>query len=518
MKRIIMLTIIISLSLLLFGCNNKEKELICSADEIIVDGECSSDTSSCKISENDTVCYIIMDGECNHFYPVCPEDTHFEDYCKCVDDNFPCNDGDIPINDQCFADEMDAIYSYLEGNESTFIEQTEMFDLENSIIQRIDYHYVDGILSDYIYVVEYNEYDGELIRYLISFDNFGFMSSFFGVSKGNTDQIILHFDELETNSDLIVDELPDYEADSFNENDISARNMFDSFNEIKNYHQNIVLLSELNKDYDGYYSFYVDGEYRKYKLYIPENIEVDAPLVMALHGFTGSSDTIKYISGFNDLADEYGFAVVYPLGSNVPGFEIAHWNAGLDYSEVDDVKFLTELVTFLQSKYSLSSENTFVTGFSNGGFMSYTLACEARGTFKAYAPVSGLMSKETWDTCDMTSTPILHIHGSVDNVVPIDGSMLTEGGWGGAPELSVILNAWIEVNGNSLVEEVTINEVTSYYKYSNELNTDYIWYYEVKTYNHIWPGSIDRYVPLKTETAGFDASKIIWEFFSIQID
>lgn len=475
MNKLIMLTIIFSLFTVLLGCKDKDNSVICLENELYVNGECIIDQ------------------------PYCSDDYVF-------------------VKNQCFKDVVDAIYLALEQEESNFIEKTENYELENSIIKQIHYHYIDGIIQDYIYLVEYIDNNENLISYLVSFDNFGIISSFIGVSNGDADNNIDHFNHLETKTNLVADQLPNYQLNKFDGSDLSVIDMFDSFDELVNYHQNVVLLEEFNQSYEGYYSFYIDDVYRKYKLYIPNNIEANAPLVMALHGFTGSSDTIKNISGFNALADEYGFAVVYPLGSDVPGIEISHWNSGLDYSEVDDVEFLTELVSFLQGKFILSEENTFVTGFSNGGFMSYTLACEANETFKAYATVSGLMSKETWDTCDMSPTPLLHIHGSLDDVVPIDGTMLTEGGWGGAPELSVILDAWNEINGNTLVEEVALNEVTNYYKYSNELNKNYIWYYEVKTYNHIWPGSIDRYVPIKSETAGFDASMIIWEFFSNQIE
>ena len=79
---------------------------------------------------------------------------------------------------------------------------------------------------------------------------------------------------------------------------------------------------------------------------------------------------IKY-SGMNEIAETNGFAVCYPQGTtdnngntffNV-GYSF-HWN-----QTVDD--FIIALAEYLQAHYNLSPINTFSTGMSNGGEMSY---------------------------------------------------------------------------------------------------------------------------------------------------
>lgn len=259
----------------------------------------------------------------------------------------------------------------------------------------------------------------------------------------------------------------------------------------------------------GYYEFEHGGYTREYVLYIPENVEPDAPLVVVMHGFTSTGLVIQSYSGFDTLADEYGFVVVYPQGTAIPP---THWNANLTISVVDDVGFIVSLVEYLQFEYDLSEEDVFATGFSNGGFMSYTLGCEASETFAAIAPVSGLMSGITWDTCDpVEPVNVLHIHGTGDPVVPPDGSMTSFGGWGGAPAVEEMIQVWKDWNEVTEEEIITVSPVTTGYRYTSETNDNQVWLYLIEGYPHSWPGPNDGVL---TINEGFSASMLIWEFFS----
>jgi len=92
------------------------------------------------------------------------------------------------------------------------------------------------------------------------------------------------------------------------------------------------------------------------------------------------------------------------------------WNAsnqGIDLGRADDVGFLSMLARYLQAEHNLNPDQTFVTGFSMGGYMSYTLACQASDVFRAAAPVAALMRTEVFNSCSpKTPMPILHIHGT----------------------------------------------------------------------------------------------------------
>ena len=121
---------------------------------------------------------------------------------------------------------------------------------------------------------------------------------------------------------------------------------------------------------------------RSHILYKPNNLPVNAPLLLALHGYGSNGEILQWYSGMNDAADIHGFAVAYPNGTtNRDGKR--YWNANwyLTISSTDDVAYLSELARDLQAEHQLDPERTFAFGMSNGGYMSYTLACEAHDVF-----------------------------------------------------------------------------------------------------------------------------------------
>ena len=127
--------------------------------------------------------------------------------------------------------------------------------------------------------------------------------------------------------------------------------------------------------------------------------------------------------GLDALAEEHGFGVVYPQGTWDENW-VPHWNADLTISEVDDIGYLVALAESMQETHGYDPERTYTSGISNGGFMSYTLACRASDTFRAMGSIIGTMSQKTWEDCaPETPISVLQISGAQDTVVPIDGSM-----------------------------------------------------------------------------------------------
>ena len=257
---------------------------------------------------------------------------------------------------------------------------------------------------------------------------------------------------------------------------------------------------------------YLDTD-RGYIFYKPDNLAANAPLVFVLHGFGGNAEWIKDYSRMNEIADQNGFAVCYPQGRRVGGNGDTHWNARLSLSTIDDVGFLSSLDQFLQSEHNLNTNKTFSCGMSNGGYMSYTLACEAPNVFKAIASITGTMSGESWDTLNMSAavipaTPILHIHGTQDDIVPIDGTMNEEGGWGGAPAVDSIISFWAAQHNTTSIDTLFFPQSTNAYHYHSGLDSNKVWYYKIDGMGHEWPEPSTLY--------GIVASEVVWDFFSKQ--
>ncbi len=269
-----------------------------------------------------------------------------------------------------------------------------------------------------------------------------------------------------------------------------------------------------------YLEFEHEGINRQYIYYEPLGLNEQKPLVFVMHGFTGDASGIKNYSGMNQIADQYGFAVCYPRGTIDSGGN-RFWNVGYAFHEdetVNDVGFLTELATYLQTNYDLNPNFTFATGMSNGGEMCYMLACQANDTFKAVAPVAGMILQDILDECqDSTPIPIFEIHGSQDNVTPISGDPNNNDGWGAYPSIPFTINYFSEKNECSTLQTETLPDTDpsdgSYVvseKHLNGINNNEVWYYEIIGGGHDWPGAWGN--------MDINAGEEAWLFFQKYID
>lgn len=281
----------------------------------------------------------------------------------------------------------------------------------------------------------------------------------------------------------------------------------------------VIILSVLEAQAQ-YTLFDHDGITRQYIYYEPTELNEQLPLVFVMHGFTGDANDIKNYSKMNDFADQYGFAVCYPRGTVDSGGN-RFWNVGYAFHQnetVNDVGFLTELAVYLQDTHALNPDYTFATGMSNGGEMCYMLACQAYDTFKAVAPVAGMILQVILDECDESpAIPIFEIHGSQDNVTPLSGDPDNNDGWGAYPSIQSTINYFAEKNEcttvvNGLVPNIDTsdNSFIESEKHLNGINENEVWYYKVVGGGHDWPGAWGN--------MDIEAGQEAWLFFQNYID
>lgn len=254
----------------------------------------------------------------------------------------------------------------------------------------------------------------------------------------------------------------------------------------------------------GFQVFDYEGTDREYLLHLPQELPKKAPLVVFLHGYRGDARDYAEM-GMSRVADAKKFAVVYPQG--LPDRRgIPHWNARLKLSSVDDIGFLKALVASLHKKHGLDPKRTFVSGVSNGGFMSYTMVSEHPDQFRAAASIIGTVSGETWRNREkIKPVPVLQISGLSDRVVPVDGSMSPAGGWGGAPDQKTIVEFFKKLNKTQTEEVVEVSSRATAYRYRGGVDGAEVWLYEVKNWGHR--------VPRENEL-GVHSVELVWDFFS----
>lgn len=162
----------------------------------------------------------------------------------------------------------------------------------------------------------------------------------------------------------------------------------------------------------------VGGLDRTYRLYKPAGLPASAPLVVMLHGGFGDGVQAERAYGWDELADSAKFAVAYPDGLN------RAWNVdgggccGRPARDgVDDVAFITAVVGDIGRNVGIDRARVYATGISNGGIMSYTLACNT-GMFAAIGPDS---ATQLAPCRSPHPASVLHIHGTADRLIRYDG-------------------------------------------------------------------------------------------------
>ena len=172
-----------------------------------------------------------------------------------------------------------------------------------------------------------------------------------------------------------------------------------------------------------------DGRTRLYRTYVPTNLgDGPVPLLLAFHGGTGWGKQFESNSGFDELAEANGFLVVYPDGIGSGSDETTNrtWNGGdccgaAARKNVDDVAFVAQLLDTLEADHHIDTRRVFATGHSNGGILSYRLACELSDRIVAVGLQSGTLGIDDCSPSDPVS--LLHIHGEADTNLPIGGGV-----------------------------------------------------------------------------------------------
>lgn len=265
-----------------------------------------------------------------------------------------------------------------------------------------------------------------------------------------------------------------------------------------------------------------EGLERSFLIYVPKNIKENAPLLVAIHGYTSSAKTLMGYSGINQIADKEGFLVAYPQGTK-DSRDNNFFNVGYEFhsdSKVNDVNFIREIVLNLTKDYKLNSKRVFATGMSNGGDMSYLLACTSSDLFTAVAPVAGVMMKDTLENCNPEKKiPIFEIHGTKDSISKFEGDMNNEDKWGAYYDLPSTIEFW--VNKHALNEKETIqlkNKNTedgttiTFERYWSDESQQEVWFYIVNDGNHTWPGMTGLFS--RTANQDINSAEEIWKFFS----
>jgi polyhydroxybutyrate depolymerase len=246
--------------------------------------------------------------------------------------------------------------------------------------------------------------------------------------------------------------------------------------------------------------------------------------VLFFHGGGGHMEQAASDYGWKEKADKEGFILAFPNGSSrLPRQHFATWNAGdcCDYARdknIDDVKFVKEVIIDIKSKVPIDENRIFATGMSNGGMMAHRLACEMADTFKAVASAAGTDNTKECNPSQPIS--IMHIHALDDTHVLFNGgagedAFRDESKVTDFTSVKETINRWVIRNNADKVPERILTVPGAYADlYKSEHNNTQIELVVTETGGHSWPGG--KPVRGKTPSRAIIANDLIWEFFMKQ--
>ncbi len=267
----------------------------------------------------------------------------------------------------------------------------------------------------------------------------------------------------------------------------------------------------------------VDNRDRSFLLYKPKgyNNAGSVPMIFVNHGGQSTAQGIMQIADFRPIADRDKFVVIYPQGYQ------NSWNDGRPTTAnqlgVDDVNFFRQMCDYAVANLSVDNSKIYVTGLSNGGFMTSRIGCELSDRIAAVAVVGASYEQGIYNSCSPTkAVPTIIIQGTLDPFVLFNGGLVSPGAGGIAVSHSQAISKLVTINNCSTVPTITnlpdiANDGTtiSETKYINATTTNEVVSYTVNNGGHTWPQGL-QYLPETTigkTSQDMNANEVIWTFF-----
>lgn len=187
---------------------------------------------------------------------------------------------------------------------------------------------------------------------------------------------------------------------------------------------------------------------REVPVYLPEAYDNSTriPLIVALHGYATSGSYLDNYLELQDLVKQTDVALLIPEGRRNLSFS-KYWTATdacCSYQNLDnlgdaDVLFLRDVIAQAKERYEISK--VYVIGHSNGGYMSYRMACDAADVVDGIMSLAGATFNDQERCAPSRPVKILQVHGTSDGLVPFGGS-----GFRNIPSAEETIAYWSEYN------------------------------------------------------------------------
>lgn len=197
----------------------------------------------------------------------------------------------------------------------------------------------------------------------------------------------------------------------------------------------------------------VIGGERPVEVFVPSSYDAATPmpLLVLLHGYGVSSVIQEGYFQLQTLAEQRGFLYIHPDGlKDAQGSQ--YWNATdacCDFTptNVDDSAYLQQVVDDIKARFNVDPRRVFFVGHSNGGFMSYRMACDHADTIAGIVSLAGAMFDDVSLCHPASPVAVLQIHGTSDATIHYEGGSVAAGH--DYPAATTTVQDWVTFDGCS---------------------------------------------------------------------
>jgi polyhydroxybutyrate depolymerase len=161
---------------------------------------------------------------------------------------------------------------------------------------------------------------------------------------------------------------------------------------------------------------------RPVTLQVPANYDSSQhyPLIMVLHGYSASGFVQEAYFGVKAEVTAGHAFVIAPDGL-VDSTGNEFWNADpgccdFDHTNVDDSGYLGDILDAVKAAYPI--DHVWLIGHSNGGYMSYRMACDHADVVENIVVLAGDAATDPASCNPAKPVEVLHLHGDQDTTVP----------------------------------------------------------------------------------------------------
>ena len=265
-------------------------------------------------------------------------------------------------------------------------------------------------------------------------------------------------------------------------------------------------------------TFTIGGVSRSFTYYVPAIYDgtTPVPLIINVHGWTGSSSKQESYADFRKIADTANFIVIHPQALGSP----PSWATNDTYGPTaTDKVYIMACMDTIEAHYNINTDREYSTGFSQGGLTTYDMACFYSDRFAAIASVAGGLSNTHANICaPHHPIPVMEVHGTQDRLATYTGS-------GVSLAIDSVIKFWVHFNGCNPIPVTadTLPDISTtdsckvvHFVYTGGAQGSTVELYKVLNGDHQWPSEVTttNVYGLGNRNMDFTASKEIWRFFS----